>query len=487
MQAMTDIGAINPNLAVGSAAGACMRLGQSFSQNATFTPQNDLYTDMVHASWSSTTWLEPACIFVPRTVDELQAGVPILAQEGATFGVRSGGHMPVAGAAMADHGVLIDMSRFANIDYDKEKNQVVVGTGLRWKDVYGYLDPYEVTVVGGRVLDVGVGGLILGCGLSYLSESYGLACDNVVNFQVVLADGSTVDANESSHSDLFWALKGGSNNFGIVTSFTLKTYPVHNVWGGTRLIKWDQVDDFLDTMLEYDASPERDPLASVNINLPATNSTTLGIVLTLVYLKPVEKPAVFSLFDKFETLMDTTGIKTLTQVMSEFPTPAIPRIRFHAMTVKPSKELTDVIKNVMRNSPHMETIRSVTAGTCSFSWQPISSHLVTAGQQQCGGNAIGLEAVAQSWFHIDLLWWNAADDEAMRAAGAAMMAEIETAARAHGSHMRYIFMNDANEAEPVIAGYGADNVQRMRKVQAKYDPDHVFEKLLARAFKLPAA
>lgn len=155
---------------------------------------------------------------MPRTVDELQAGVPILAQEGATFGVRSGGHMPVAGAAMADHGVLIDMSRFANIDYDKEKNQVVVGTGLRWKDVYGYLDPYEVTVVGGRVLDVGVGGLILGCecripvdrmydgsqnanhvqgGLSYLSESYGLACDNVVNFQVGLVPISLCANNAS--------------------------------------------------------------------------------------------------------------------------------------------------------------------------------------------------------------------------------------------------------------------------------------------------
>lgn len=79
-------------------------------------------------------------------------------------------------------------------------------------------------------------------------------------------------------------------------------------------------------MLEYEASAERDPYASVNINLAATNETTLGIVLTLVYLKPIEKPAAFSLFDKFDSLMDTTGIRTLTEIMGEFPTAALPRL-----------------------------------------------------------------------------------------------------------------------------------------------------------------
>lgn len=79
-------------------------------------------------------------------------------------------------------------------------------------------------------------------------------------------------------------------------------------------------------MLEYEASAERDPYASVNINLAATNETILGIVLTLVYLKPIEKPAAFSLFDKFDSLMDTTGIRTLTEVMGEFPTAVLPRL-----------------------------------------------------------------------------------------------------------------------------------------------------------------
>lgn len=107
-----------------------------------------------------------------------------------------------------------------------------------------------------------------------------------------------------------------------MTSFTLRTYPVHKVWGGTRVIGWDRLDDFLDAMIAYETAPERDELASVNINLAATNDT---IILTLAYLQPVENPAAFSVFDGFEPIMDTTGIKTLTELMGEFPTPPIPR------------------------------------------------------------------------------------------------------------------------------------------------------------------
>lgn len=157
------------------------------------------------------------------------------------------------------------------------------------------------------------------------------------------------------------------------------------------------------------------------------------------------------------------------------------------MTVKPTKELTAVVKDVMLNSPYMQTIRAATAGTCAFSWQPISAHLVEAGQRSTGGNALGLEAVAQSWFHIDLLWWKAEDDAAVTAAADAMYAEIEAAAREQGSYMRYIFMNDANEGQAVLASYGEESVRRMREVQEQYDPHGVFERKMVGAFKLPRA
>jgi FAD/FMN-containing dehydrogenase len=100
------------------------------------------------------------------------------------FAIRSGGHSPSPFAANTDDGVLIDTSLLSTKEYNAKDQIVKIGTGLKWGDVYSYLDEYQLTVVGGRVLDVGVGGLILGSGLSYLSDLYGMACDNVVNFEV---------------------------------------------------------------------------------------------------------------------------------------------------------------------------------------------------------------------------------------------------------------------------------------------------------------
>lgn len=110
-----------------------------------------------------------------------------------------------------------------------------------------------------------------------------------------------------------------------MTGYTLKTYPIHNVWGGTRVIGFDQVNNVLDAVLAYQSSPERDPYASMNLNIAATNQTDLGIILTLIYLKPEPNPAVFAPFDAIPALVDTVRVQTLTAAMSEFPTPALPR------------------------------------------------------------------------------------------------------------------------------------------------------------------
>lgn len=111
---------------------------------------------------SQTSWQYPACIFRPENVAQLQQAVSYIVAGNASFAIRSGGHNPAPGAANIDNGVLIDMSGFNGIEYDAESNVVMIGAGLRWDAVYSQLEQYNVTVVGGRVLDVGVGGLILG-------------------------------------------------------------------------------------------------------------------------------------------------------------------------------------------------------------------------------------------------------------------------------------------------------------------------------------
>lgn len=110
-----------------------------------------------------TAWGTPGCILEPLSVSQLQKAVPLLVKGNASFAIRSGGHSPNHGFANIDGGVLIGMSNFSRLQYNPTAGTAVVGAGLRWGEVYSGLGQFNVTAVGGRVLDVGVGGLILGC------------------------------------------------------------------------------------------------------------------------------------------------------------------------------------------------------------------------------------------------------------------------------------------------------------------------------------
>lgn len=127
---------------------------------------------------------------------------------------------------------------------------VCTGDGLylplfRWSDVYTYLQKFELTAAGGRLGPVGVPGLLLAGGVNFYGNQVGFGCDTVVNYEVVLADGSIVEANKTSHPDLFWALKGGSSNFGIVTWFDLETIKSAKVWAGAHTVSAEHIDQFL--------------------------------------------------------------------------------------------------------------------------------------------------------------------------------------------------------------------------------------------------
>ncbi|EIN06230.1 FAD-binding domain-containing protein, partial [Punctularia strigosozonata HHB-11173 SS5] len=148
-----------------------------------------------------------------------------------TFQVKGGGHS-YNQEFSSTPGVQISMSWFNEVVYDASTSSVSVGSGLIWDDVYAALIPLGVNVVGGRSSGVGVAGLTLGGGYSYLSNQHGLSHDNVLGYEVVVPSGTVVNVTENAYPDLFFALRGGYNNFGIVTQFTLRTYPQGPVWGG---------------------------------------------------------------------------------------------------------------------------------------------------------------------------------------------------------------------------------------------------------------
>ncbi|KAG2356935.1 hypothetical protein BDR07DRAFT_1299082 [Suillus spraguei] len=179
--------------------------------------------DIYH--WSASSSQTSDCSFEPETTEDVAIALRILGQTQTPFGIKSGGHAANAGFSSTP-GVQIAMYSFSDVVYNSTTQTATVGTGLLWDDVYVKLEQYGVTVVGAKVTAIGVGGVALGGGYSYLTNQYGLAFDSVVAFELVLPNGTVTDVTDSTNPDLFFALRG------IVTRVTVKTYPQGQVWGG---------------------------------------------------------------------------------------------------------------------------------------------------------------------------------------------------------------------------------------------------------------
>lgn len=178
---------------------------------------------------------EPAAVVRPTTAADVAEAVRAAIEYEQPIAVRSGGH----GAMPAEGGVVVDLAELSQVEVGDDRT-VSVGAGARWGDVAAALAPHGLGVSSGDTLDVGVGGLALGGGIGWLVRTHGLTVDAVRAIEVVTAAGAQVTVSSDSHPDLFWALRGGGGNFGIVTRFTFQASPVDGLVGGR--ITFDQSD-----------------------------------------------------------------------------------------------------------------------------------------------------------------------------------------------------------------------------------------------------
>ncbi|KAK4207588.1 bifunctional solanapyrone synthase [Rhypophila decipiens] len=463
----------------------CDELVRGLGPSTVVLPSDPRYANISTENWSQTTWKRPACIAVPSKALQVQQVVKTLVKKNVPFAIRSGGHSPnPLDASIDGTGVLISTGYLNVVTFDPVTKLASLGPGARWKEVYSVLDKHRVTVVGGRVLDVGVGGLLLGGGLSYLTDLYGMACDNIVSYQVVLANGDLVHATERSHRDLFWALKGGANNFGVVTEFKLKTYPIYLVWGSVRVFAATQTQAVLQAVQAYQSQPNKDLYANMVLNVVPTNYT---VILTMVYLKPVEKPSAFRFFYHLTPLSEYSSIMPLSTLMSLFPAATLPRWTWWTLSFKPSGTLYTQMSNLLATSPEVKTIQHLTAGTMVGTVQPINQNVALAGRRanSVGGNVLGLEAVNQTWISLNAGWWDQKDDKKVHAAVFVLGRKIQRLVQPW-AQIDYIFMNDANADQGVIGSYGRVNVLRLKLVKWAYDPLGAFSRLVKGGQKVPA-
>ena len=174
---------------------------------------------------------------------DVQAAVAHAVATGHAVAVRGGGHS-VPGFGTADDAIVVDLSDLTRIEVDAASRTAKVGGGATWAMMNDATTAHGLATTGGIVSSTGVGGLTLGGGIGYLTRAHGLSCDNLISAEVVLADGSIVTASEREHPDLFWALRGGGGNFGVVTEFTFRLHPVpENVYAGLILFEREAAGD----------------------------------------------------------------------------------------------------------------------------------------------------------------------------------------------------------------------------------------------------
>src|SRR5262249_4326835 len=149
------------------------------------------------------------------------------------------------GLAVCDGGLVIELSRMKGIRVDPTAGTVRVEGGATWGDVDHATHAFGLATPSGFISTTGVGGLTLGGGIGYLPRPHGLTIDNFLSVDVVLADGTFVTANTAENADLFWAVRGGGGNFGVVTSFEYRLHPVNTVYGGPMLWPMDQARELL--------------------------------------------------------------------------------------------------------------------------------------------------------------------------------------------------------------------------------------------------
>jgi FAD/FMN-containing dehydrogenase len=185
----------------------------------------------------------PHAIVQCASANDVRAVVAHAVATGHDVAVRGGGHS-VPGFGTADDAIVVDLSGLTRIEVDPKTQIARVGGGATWAMMNDATMAHGLATTGGVVASTGVAGLTLGGGVGYLTRAHGLTCDNLLSAEVVLADGNIVTASEDEQPDLFWALRGGGGNFGVVTEFTFRLHPVpENIYGGLILFEREAAGD----------------------------------------------------------------------------------------------------------------------------------------------------------------------------------------------------------------------------------------------------
>lgn len=470
-------------------ASAIDALRGAFAREQVVTPESPQYTACVNRYWSAQqASTRPACFLRPRTTAEVSRAVGILRDTRMPFAVRSGGHTPYAGgSSTAADGAVLDLALLDEVSVGEGGHTVRIGPGCRWLDVYERLEPLGLAVVGGRVAGVGAGGLVLGGGISFLSNMYGWACDNVVSFELVTASGAVVVASEESHADLFWALRGsGGRGFGVVTAIEAKAYPQGKMWGGDRYYSISNSAELIERLVDYGSNGvASDPKGSMILGFAWTKEVGYFSSLSLSYADPLPEgrqiPSVFEDCSSIAPVLgDNWGNKWMSELTLELGGLSSSddqgdkwRQSFWTFTTYLDLDLTKSILSIFMNETEaLGGVEGVLPGIGLQVIAPRVSKLMSRG----GGNCLGLEHGTRPLLLVNpsVRWKLEPDDELIMKTYARLVDRAVQEAKLRGLDHPFLYRNYASCSQIAMARNVFDPAkQKLEDIARKHDPDGI--------------
>jgi FAD/FMN-containing dehydrogenase len=403
----------------------------------------------------------PALIVRCQTTADVVAALAFARAQGLDVSVRGGGHN-VAGRAVSDGGVMIDLAEMKQITVDPGRQTATAQGGVLWSELNEAAAEHGLAVTGGAISTTGIAGLTLGGGLGWLMAKYGLAADNLVSVELVTADGQVLQVDAESHPDLFWALRGGGGNFGIATSFTYRVHPLETVVGGLIAHPFDAAPDMLRFYRDAAATAPDDLTVFAGlVHAPDGSGAKLAAMVVchtgspdeaereLEPIKAWGSPLVVEVgrmpYPVMNTLLD-----------AGFPAGAL-NYWLSSFTNGLPDELIDTA--VARFASVPSTMSAILFEHFHGAVTRVGATETAVPHRETGWNNL-----------IPSVWTDPADTDA----NIAWTRETFAAMRPHYGGGRWLnYLGDDQADDAIRAAYGP-NYDRLRVVKRQYDPDNVF-------------
>jgi FAD/FMN-containing dehydrogenase len=435
-------------------------------------PGDDGY-DAARLIWNGMFDKRPALIACCSGPADVIDAVNFARENGMLTAVRSGGHNS-GGSGSCDDGIMIDLSAMNAVHVDPKTQRARVQGGATWGDFDREAQVHGLATPGGLISATGVGGLTLAGGIGWLRGKYGLSLDNLLSVDIVTADGVLHSASESENSELFWGIRGGGGNFGVITSFEFKVHPIGptvmllmpiyraedapRVMRGWRDFMATAPDEIRGTLVEFATVP-KDP------EFPEETWGAKVMTLAGVWAGPAEEGerAVQPLRELAEPLLDFSGQMTYCEIQQLYD--ALFPKGVHRAYFK-STYLGGLDDGTIDEIAPRCTDRPSDLTLCSI-WD------MGGATARVAADATAFGARDMGWMlSIDGVWEDAADDEKNLAWARAFWADMKH----HSNGRAYLnFAGLGEEGEELLrTSYGAANYERLTALKAKYDPANLF-------------